>query len=321
MINLELKKSGYNCYDQVMESIINFFHAPEHYPLIYTNRWGFSFNSQNNNLIGDKISDCFTDTDLMEDITNLKKNETYFKDINLFVKILKTELKNNRPVVGFIDNFTSPWNNYYKKIHGAHAIIFTDIDDEKGYVYINDIYYSSNIQKSSYLDLSTMLISFYTFEIIKTVHKFNKKMCIEVIISHLKNMFSSNMFENINNFADCFKKNFDIKKEILDFHTLQEIPLIMAINNISYSRKCFNRALEYIKIKYRTYTLDYFIDQLNDIANNWSNIGMLLSKYAVKKDINTQNINNLSSTIKSISFNERKIASDFVAFLKNDIEV
>lgn len=266
MLNLETKKTDFNCYEQILWSIISFFSASDSAPMIFADSWGFDF-SNNESLIGNQIY-IQKSRDLLVDVIGLQRENNNFKNTEEFLEVLEQEMIKEHPVIGWVDSYYSPWDINYKKFHGPHALIFLGVNREENVIYCSDRYYSPRVENLPIQNLAKMCGGFTTFEQVTLRYGMSKEQCYSLLKECLYQLITDDMFGKIERFGSYLKVNFDISKEIDEFDNPERAPIITALNSIAHGRKAFNRSLEYVKLKFRQYELDYFIDKVKQPTTN-----------------------------------------------------
>ena len=207
MVNLESKVNGYNCYDQIMSSVLSYYGCASEYPIILTKRWWFDFGFENtDNCLGDRLIIALDDTEIFDYITGIRKyklNNAAKDEIPLKTKEI---LEAGKLITARVDGYYSSWDSHYMKIHGGHAVIIVGIDIDKEVLYCSDRYYSNKIESVEFSVLSDWVKSCTTYESISRPRKLTFEENEQIVLSHIESMYEQDIFGKMRKFADYIQE-------------------------------------------------------------------------------------------------------------------
>ena len=215
-----------------------------------------------------------------------------------------------------IDAFYIPWDVSLNQNHITHVIHVIGIDIKKVIVYCSDIVNLSTIEVLSLTLLSKACQWYIHYKVTKKITKTTEFECMTILAQYVKRTINNSVFEKIREFSKYLCLHFNIDYEFDNLKKIEDTPLITSLINIGYSRVSFSKALECVKVKYRKYELDYFIDSLNLIGNKWRNIALIFGKYKVGRR-DKFNIEKITPLIYNLASAEEKLAHEFLELLNN----
>ena len=321
MLNLEQKVSGYNCYDQIIASIMGYFGCESEVPMLLYRRWWFDFDFiASEQLIGDRIIGNKENTDILEYIAGIRSKIITYSDMKELINTIARELEAGNPILGFVDGYYSPWDIHYHKMHSDHAVIIIGIDLDKEIVFCSDRYYSNKIESVSFSNLSKWIQQCVCYHAVARSRRLSLDESNYLIFSHMKDMMENKVFEKIRSFAEYVKTRIDIEKEFFSFDNFEKTPFVIALNDLGYGRESFSRTLGFIKDKYRKYELDYFIDNFEQIGRRWRDLGLLICKYIATNNKHF-NIEKMAQNIVGIAHKEEVLFDELYGYLNGSIKI
>ncbi len=321
MINLERKVSGYNCYDQIISSIMGYFDCEAEMPMILCYRWWFDFYYDNSEeLIGNRIIYNKGSRAALEYIAGIHSEELIYSDINEFINTVKNDIEEGNPLLAFVDGYYSSWDIHYHKIHGDHAVVIIGIDTDKEVIYCSDRYYSNKIEIVPFADLQNWVQSCKRFQAVTKPRRLSLEERESMILSHMNDMRKNEVFNKIRNFAEYVRSNINLEKEFFAYDNFEKTPFVIALNDIGYGRESFSRTLDSIKVKYRKYELDYFVDSFEQVGRRWRDLGLLICKYIATKN-KKFDVDKMAQVIIGLADKEETLFNELYGYLNGKVKL
>lgn len=313
MLNIiPIKDDGItSCYDVLLESIGNWKACG--FELMYLDNWKFLFKEEGTKGVGIWERGIIAPRLYFDDL--LKTNYLIDKFHGINIEFKKVELNNlentfdeilkeNIPILLFIDTYYLPWmENFYGSIHSTHTILIVG-KNENGDYYCNDTRpYLQEPIAGGLLSTDEMIKGYAGW--IGRINFNIPNYSYEDVYTYLKNI-DYNIFSSIREFGDYIKKNNINLSDVEDFGGGNGI-LLRAIRNIIRSRVHFQKSLTYLNNKYSRICLDRVIYDFNTIISKWNLVKVLIYKAYIKRNLSCFNVR-LSEIIYEISYLEEEAA-------------
>lgn len=318
MLSVEAKQI-YDCFDSVLISVFDYLNWS--YELLIFDEWQFEFDKlkffENHKLsqnikIGRKHR-----WDYLEKYHGIKILNMDINENNDFERHIRISLLKNIPVLACIDLYWCPWfPEYYLKYTDLHEVIIVGISDNS--FILKDFQYACNGVEVSFDEFRKCL---------KVCRFFEKKDDIKVfdwqieIANMAKKLLSSNMFNEIKDFADGLSRE-SLDEDVRDFNgAIYTAPLLEDISYIGMTRIQVASSIQYICEKYSISVLNKIVADIKKLGLKWSSLfGMLCKIFCIQEEKRDFILQRVQMRIKEIAITEQKVIEELLNLVNEEIK-
>jgi len=272
----------YNCLEDVLECLASSY-GREHI-LMYENAWDFYYYDDNKNRkIGNRVEAGEYNAWKSLEINHGIIHKYHFtSNMDKQYEILKSGIKNDNPVVLWLDGYYVPWTNVYQKLHMKHFIIVIDYksDDE---ISVVDPYWNGKVnvfnKKFFYLSKAKCI----TTSLEKEVEIDPERLVGDAVKNTLRE--ENNAFDCMREFAKEVEDKFDLHKELEGFEVLiYNCPLFMQLAEVFFRRKNYAKMLHYLANNYDNQFFESWGKEMDEIGAKWQVTREILVSIAKGKE-------------------------------------
>ena len=235
-----------------------------------------------------------------------------------FLKIVKKEIKEGRPVAMGIDIYSCYWHRFYHKYHFLHFCLIIGIDEE-GFICIDDTLENKNdmsflIPKDSMIHISYKQYQenskcFITFQFENKVEKMEMDNVLYLgALKTLSGYQGKSDFDYMRLLKRDIVESFDINREVNDKNEPKAIPIIRSFASVSWSRKNYSLFLRSSTAKIIN---SMILENISESAKIWMSISNYILMYMIGSEKGFDYIQ-LESALQKIIELEEKTAYNIV---------
>ncbi|MFF2154431.1 BtrH N-terminal domain-containing protein [Paenibacillus chitinolyticus] len=301
-----INSESMTCLESILATVLSFW--DKDYKMMWAESWGFSYKSDDNIPIGERINpDKKNIFESIEIFYGIKIKETVTSSVEEIIEAINRETNNGVPVCIYIDAFWCSWFPLYQKQHLERYCLALAIDQDK--IYCLDPQFSEEVQILNLSDFSNGFREYMTFD--ESVPDPN-------IFSAWKNSLYKNLeylldktsaFDMMREFADAINNIIDLSKEVSHYNDINSVHLFRRLVYISSARKNYAEILKLISVNYNVPELIEYSNELTNVSKKWKIVERTFFKSAFMKkkgDI----YNQISNIVYEIAMHEEKIAID-----------
>lgn len=267
------------CLQDLIATAAEYWHRP--YPLMFSQSWGASFRTPP---AGDEpytIGNCL---DAQFDTAFEDLNVHHGIDIQLMqdpdsrqvLERVKTSLRQDTPVIVYIDQYRTPWLSAYGTYHREHYVLVTGIDVQGQALRCIDPVFSKS-QES--LPLADFLEGNNGGCGLIRLHDDTQDVDIPAWLERLRRKLwdaeHGSVFDALHRLADAVQDDrFDLKQEaaLTPGQDIWLCPLLWHMIHLVKGRDCFRTSVAYIGEKYENRAFLRFNEELHAIVEAWAAI-------------------------------------------------
>ncbi len=299
--------------------------------MIYSNVWGFEFNSKEMDLysnsqveIGRYVKLGYnTLNNLLEDYHGIKLEFKSKDDIKVekAIDLIKFEINNGQPVMIEVDTFWLPWSKRgFQNVFNLHEERYCLVIGYNENENILCCLEQENGNNKMYLTIEYFrlaFISLYTFEFNEEVQEIEWKTVLKMAYSNLYNKCNErNAFSDMHDFARTILAHHDIVFAELKKFTILHSKLILAIYNLSHCRKKFALVLKYLLDKTNESQILHICNCIEKASIEWDIIrGLILKASLMSESVDI--LKRASIKIDELANFEEKIANKMYDLYSN----
>ncbi|HEX2927709.1 MAG TPA: hypothetical protein VHP38_15860 [Ruminiclostridium sp.] len=270
-----------SCFEECMISVANYYRRG--YILMYSQAWGFSFETVNYKIngIGNSIKDDRGRVyDLFDFYHGIRLSFTDNGDPFEVMNIIISGLLNNNPIGVHMDTFYYSWDPN-KNQHGKHWFLITGVDTAKKVFYCTDPYF---LQKDSVLDFEDFIKGylgvFFSFKINKPeTPDYDWKQFVYKIAEKFEGKNRGRcIFENMSDFADIVEDEFSTENERASYSRVVDMPYYTNLQSVSRGRLQYASFLEHTAARYNVNDLPFLSEKLRQASYKWDVLRGIITK-------------------------------------------
>ncbi len=319
-----------NCLEECMITVSNFYQR--NYILMYSQSWGFSFDTNNYLLNG--TGSCINDDrgriyDLYHSYHGIKMSFEHKNNPQEVINVIIRHIMADNPIGIFMDTFYYSWDPN-KNQHGKHWFLVTGVDTEKEVFYCTDPYF---MQKNAILEFKDFINGYlgvlFIFEITKSeLLDYDWK---NLVLTSVKKLEGENgrksIFYSMEDFAVSVENGFCIEKETSSSNRVIDMPYYVNLQSVNRGRLQYAIFLEYIAAKYSVTELLSISEKLKQVSYKWDVLRGILTKAILTKNeaiikskipphireisnIEKETLNLLIKTVSDTSYNNNNISKN-----------
>lgn len=289
------------CEVDAITTYLNYFGVK--YKNTFCNTWRFEYNNfnQNNIPLSEKFSCGYDFVKNIYDYCGVKCKTKKINSLEEGLNILSQSFEEDKPVIIHLDTFYINWSTYFGEIHTNHVVLAIGLDTTKNVIYIIDNEFFDNRASDKIFEIS--------YEIFRQASKFYYNITMEErepvnsvrllkkeLLNSSKYIGDKSLFNNIRDFAEDFKQNFEPNNEFKDYDknvNLNESILLRKIRIVMAGRNLVMLFLKSLNL-YNEMELELVFDILKVAISKWNIFINLMLKYECmgwKKRINEKAYN------------------------------
>lgn len=313
MINSSYFKriNGLNCSEYLIRAVANYYERD--YEMMFIKSWGFDLDYSKNIFEDDFISDHVADSwNYLKMYHGIEIRTHEFERYEDFEEFVRRKLKNDEPVMVFVDLYWVPWVvQDYQREHWSHMVLIVG-EDSTGWLCYD--FFSTEENILPYDHMVKCFCDAYDFEL-HTYSDINVEQGkMEIKQGLLDGLIKTNAFEKMRHLSECILT--DIKRNMIDHSVtlgdFQTCDLMEKLNRLSQRRSQFALMLEYLfEHSIGNREINLAIIHLSFCAACWKSVWGLLQKAYLMKDPSSV-IEKASKKIKEISYIEQRICESFL---------
>lgn len=276
------KHSTLNCLESQIISIAVSW--GKSFELMFLGKWGFSFRGRERDtasVTGDRINPQMDDTfPLLEKYHGIKITEYQPDSAEEMIGLIDNHLRENKPIIMFVDAYWCPWDPGYQKYHNMHFVIVVGYDAESRMFTCVDGFFGKereDLPASALYHYSSVCYS------ICDLGEPDGKLTFEEAAAHIiqKLSVTHNMPVDILAFSKDIELHFNYEEEVRRYQDKWwAAPLFKRLIKISQGRTLFAEAIEYFGDK----RVESIKEQLHISSKQWDNLRIMLIKASYSSD-------------------------------------
>jgi len=315
---------AYNCLDNLIVDATKWW--GRNYELLFAGSWGFYYKqigAKGREALGDNINSSMNyPWDCFEKYHGVKINIIKNADYQDILRVIREELKENRPVIIYMDTFWCPWyKSNYQEIHSVHYCLAIGIDDSNNLL-IADSQFANNGTTLPEYNFSKGYGEYMTFSLKEPE---SASMAWRKIIRNAVDRIMSpaediSIFEQMRNLGNDIRDKLDYATEI---RGVEEYPLraklFQSLYNIGRGRKQFSIALNYLGNLVNSHELLLLSDRVRLAGERWMSLfGIMGKSYYLQGDDRDRILKRVVNKINEAALDEEDIAKNLIKLCENE---
>ncbi len=314
---------GLNCFEEAVLSVIGILYSD--YYILFWDRWGFSYNVRKNKkymgeLINRGINGLLPNLEMLYGI-KVKKIKIDGKLSCL--GFIKETIKNDIPLITFMDTFCCPWHRDYKKEHHVHYLVIVGVEREEKLICVDATFLKRDVllpielfwqgaYECEHEDFS-QLFGIYVFDFLNIKDVDTRKN--EAHQMMIGKMIRNSIYKDVLLFAGDFKESFDFKHEYEKFAiNITDVPMDRHLGLISGQRVLFSYFLQIMQYQ----NIDIVREMLILLAKKWKGLRFELRK-CFYTGFTEEKQKKLYESIIQLAYMEKKAVQRFIENFNGDV--
>jgi hypothetical protein len=302
-----------DCADDIVATISSWLGRD--YELMYAGAMNFSYQEHHSGSIGDRIVVHSNKLECLSEYHGIKAEVRHISAAET-LRIIESELADERPVGLSIDSYYCPWDLNFNKEHFIHHILVVGYKDE---LIITDPYYlkmNEMLPLDCFFSGCNQYCATYSFseDIVDNVER-----TIQIIHHYLDNYVESSPFIGMKKLAEAIYHSFDFETELDGRMNVWETPIFINLSKIIDSKKEYSLLMFHMHQKNGLESFEKFGSDIYKIGMMWENIRGTLVKMLFKDEqkYKSEYVSKIAKSIVEAADQEEEIVRHLMALLIN----
>lgn len=318
-IDIDIKhEDAYDCLDNLIVAVAEFWGRD--FELFFAESWGFQYKRANADYGGTIAENLETGRayrfDYLERFHGVKVEIYETNDYQDAMKIIKAELKENKPIIIAVNPYKCACFKEY--VHGdgfSHYCLVIGIENNDNLI-VADTQLAKDGVVLSAIDFFKGIKEFGTFTLVEGETEYPQwQDIIEKSIGRIINAHDEiSVFGQIVNFREDIKKGLDFEKEISGYEQEPfQAPLFQKILGVGRCRKQFSKALYYLYKITEADELEIMSIRMKVAGERWVSIfGMLCKVYCLQENSRARILDKILNKIDEAVLEEERVAREIL---------